>query len=48
MSMLKMDDHTSAIPILTCAVPGDERHCRDDAGNVERDGSPVSLAVPMN
>ena len=48
MSMLKMDDHTSAIPILTCAVPGDERHCRDDAGNVERDGSPVPLAVPMN
>jgi hypothetical protein len=43
-----MDHHTAAIPILTCAVPGAENHCRDDAGNVERDASRVSVAVPMN
>jgi len=48
LSMLKMDRHTSAIPVVTCAVRSDESHCHDDAGNVDRETARVPLAVPMN
>src|SRR5229473_2030408 len=48
LSMLRVDRHSSGIPVLTCATFSEQSDLDDDFSEVDRDRSIRSLAVPMN